>query len=182
LAANVSIEWHWIELHPTDIWSVIAKKLVDAKVNLKLLPRCVYVIRAADSFAIRYPNNNYSPTLYIGEGRFKQRVTSHRKWLAEICELTGEFPLEVAICFPRVRNNDQAHKEFEAHLLGVFFKRFGSLPLKNKIHERKNFEHSYERVATTEVLGPGKGKRYKWALEPLKANPFYKAYVKTHKA
>ena len=181
MAANVSIEWHWIELHPHDTWPVIEEKLVEAEVKLKLLPRCVYVIRAADSFAIRYPYK-YSPTLYIGEGRFKQRITSHRKWLATIHELTGKFALEVAICFPRVRNNDQAHKEFEAHLLSVFFKRFGSLPLRNKIHESKHFQHSYERVATTEVLGPGKGKRYKWALEPLTANPFYKAYVKTHKA
>ena len=181
MAANVSIKWYWIELRPTDTWTVIQEQLVKAEVKLQLLPRCVYVIRAANSFAISYPKK-YSPTLYIGEGRFRQRITSHRKWLASIHELTGEFALEVAICFPRVPGNDQAHKEFEAHLLGVFFKRFGSLPLRNKIHESKNFKHTYERVATTEVLGPGKGKRYKWAIEPLKTNPFYKAYVKTHKA
>jgi hypothetical protein len=179
MPAHVTIEWKWIELHPDDTWSMIEEKLSAADVKLGLLSRAVYVIRAADSFAIKYPFK-YSPTLYIGEGRFKQRVTSHRKWLSAIYDLTGEFALEVAICAPRVRNNDQAHKEFEAHLLSVFSKRYGSLPLRNKNHESVRFGHIYERVATTEVLGPGQGKKYKWALEPLKANPFYKGYVKTH--
>ena len=181
MSTRVTIEWKWIGLDPTDTWSVIEAKLVDAGVNLKTLPRSVYIIRAADSFAIRYPNH-YSPTLYIGEGRFKQRVTSHRKWLTTIYDLTGDFPLEVAICFPRVQNNKEAHKEFEAYLLGVFFKRYGSLPLRNKNHENIRYGHVYDRIATSFVLGPGSGRKYKWALEPLKANPFYKGYVKTHKA
>jgi hypothetical protein len=143
--------------------------------------RSVNVIRAADSFAIKYPVK-YSPTLYIGEGRFKQRITSHRRWLSAIYDFTGKFSLEVAICFPRVRNNPQAYKEFEEHLLSVFCDCYGSLPLRNKIHEKPQFGHGYKKIATTEVLGPGKGRKYMWALEPLKANAFHKAYVKTHEA
>ena len=180
MSVSVEIEWRWINLHPADTWSVIEEKLVHAGVNLKQISRCVYVIRAADSFAIKYPIK-YSPTLYIGEGRFKQRITSHRKWLSTIYNLTGEFNLEVAVCVPRVRHNESAYKNFEAHLLSVFLKRFGSLPLQNKNRENTKFGHSYERVATTAVLGPGKGKRYQWALEPLKANPFFKTYTKTHR-
>lgn len=180
MPAHVAIEWKWIKLHPDDTWAVIEAKLSSSDVDPKKLGRSVYVIRAADSFAIKYPIK-YSPTLYIGEGRFKQRITSHRKWLSAIHELTGEFDLEVAICVPRVRHNDQAYKEFEAHLLNIFLKRYGSLPLRNKNNERTRFGHTYERVATTEVLGPGKGKKYKWALEPLKTNPFFKTYTKTHR-
>ena len=179
MSAYVTIEWKWIKLHPDDTWAMIEEKLLDSNVDIGLLSRSVYVIRVANSFAIKYPNK-YSPTLYIGEGRFKQRIMSHQKWLSTICILTGAT-LEVAICTPRVRNNKQAHKEFEAHLLNVFSTRYGSLPLQNKINEYAKFDHIYERIATTEVLGPGKGKKYKWALEPLKANSFYKAYVKTHR-
>lgn len=181
MVVKVAIEWKWINLHPADTWSVIEGKLSIAGVNLKQISRSVYVIRAADSFAIKYPIK-YSPTLYIGEGRFKQRITSHRKWLSAIYGLAGEFNLEVAICVPRVRHNEQAYKDFEAHLLSVFSKRYGSLPLQNKNHEHTKFGHSYERIATTAVLGPGKGKKYQWALEPLKANPFFKTYIKTHRA
>jgi hypothetical protein len=179
MAADVAIEWFWIELHPEDTWSKILAKLKNADVMIERLPRSVYVIRAANSFAIKYPKK-HSPTLYIGKGRFKQRVTSHRKWLATMYKLTGEFPLEVAICFPRVKNNEQAHKEFEAHLLSTFFDRFGSLPLQNTNHEVQRYNHRYEKIATSEVLGTGKGKKYMWAMEPLTSNPFYKTFVKTH--
>lgn len=179
MAAHVSIEWFWLVLDPTETWKAVERKIIDCGADLKKLSRYVYVIRAADSFLIGYPKKS-SPALYIGEGRFKQRITTHRKWLSSIYELTGEFPLEVAICFPRVRNNDAAHREFEAHLLKTFLDRYGSLPLRNKNKENAKFKHTYENNATTQVFGPGKGKRYRWALKPLKANPFYKDYVKTH--
>lgn len=179
MAANVKIEWFWITIHPDDTWKTTEQKLLDEGIELSKLSRCVYVIRSADSFAIRYPKK-YSPTLYIGEGGFKQRVTSHRKWLASLYELAGDFQLEVAVCFPRVKNNLKAHKEFEAHLLELFYRRYGTLPLRNKQHETKHFSHTYEDNSTIYILGPGKGRKYKWALEPLKANPFHHGYTKTH--
>jgi hypothetical protein len=169
MAASVNIEWFWLELDLAEKWKAVEAKLVASGADLKKLSKSVYVIRAADSFAIKYPRK-YSPTLYIGEGGFKQRITTHRKWLASIYELAGEFPLEVAICFPRVRNNTIAHREFEAHLLSIFLKQYGSLPLRNKNKENAQYKHTYQRQATSEVLGPGSGKKYKWALEPLKAN------------
>lgn len=181
MAANVSIEWFWIRINPDDTWSITEEKLVNAGVDLRKLPRSVYVIRAANSFSIRYPKR-HSPTLYIGEGKFKQRISLHRKWLSKIHALTGAFPLDVAICTPRVTNNTKAHQEFEAHLLNVFFKNYGSLPLKNKIHENNKFHHKYDKSSVTDVIGPGKGKRYKWAIEPLKSNPFHKHFIKTHGA
>ncbi len=113
MPTHVEIKWKWIELHPKDTWSVIEDKLCRTGVILDQLSRSVYVIRAAGPFAIKHPKK-YSPTLYIGEGRIKQRVTSHRKWLSSIYGLTGELVIEVAICVPRVRNNTQAHREFEA--------------------------------------------------------------------
>lgn len=179
MAAKVDIKWFWLILNPTETWKTTEAKLVASGVDLKKLPKSVYVIRAADSFAIKYPYK-YSPTLYIGEGRFKQRITTHRKWLTSIYDLAGEFPLEVAICFPRVRNNTIAHREFEAHLLNRFQKQYDSLPLRNKNMENAQYNHMYQKQATSEVLGPGKGKKYKWALEPLKANIFYNDYVRTH--
>lgn len=179
MAANVDIEWFWLKLDPAETWKAVERKLEESGADLKKLSKSVYVIRASDSFAIKYPRK-YSPTLYIGEGGFKQRISTHRKWLASLYDLAGEFPLEVAICYPRVKNNPMAHREFEAHLLSVFLKQYGSLPLRNKNKENAQYQHIYKKQSITEVLGPGSGKKYKWALEPLKANIFYNDYVKTH--
>lgn len=108
MAATVKIHWSWFTIEPAETWKTAEQKLTDVGVDLKLLPRSVYVIRLRDEFCISYPGG-HSPTLYIGEGRFKARITSHRKWLSQLYELTGLIPLEVRICFPRITNNKQAH-------------------------------------------------------------------------
>ena len=88
--------------------------------------------------------------------------------------------MEVACCFPRVQKNANAYKVFEAHLLNLFFDRYGSLPLKNSISEYKAYAHEYDRVATKYVLGPGSGTKHNWAIRPLPSNPFQKVFEKTH--
>ena len=180
MSASVEIYWFWIDINPSDTWKTVEAKLLYEGVVPEWMSRSVYVIRIQDEYSITYPGG-HSPTLYIGEGGFKQRITSHRKWLAELYELTGEIPLEVAIAFPRVRNNISAHKVFEAHLLNCFFERYESLPLKNSNHEYMQYDHTYEKKALAGVIGPGSGKKYKWGLTPLKANGFFGVYQKTHK-
>ncbi|MGO8739750.1 hypothetical protein [Rhodoblastus sp.] len=176
---SVDIKWKRLKIEPDDTWKRIEEKLSHIGIKANQLGRVVYVIRAANAFSIRYPKR-HSPVLYIGEGRFKQRIAAHKKWIAKIYDLTNVVPIEVLICLPRVKNNRFAYKDYEAHLLEVFYARYGSLPLRNAIHETKHYNHIYANVATAAVLGPGKGKRYHWALEPLKSNIFYKRFTQTH--
>lgn len=57
------------------------------------------------------------------------------------------FPIEVACAFPRAQKNTVAYKELEAHLLEVFYRRYGTLPLKNSIHEtRRSFPTTMKLV------------------------------------
>lgn len=179
MTATVQIDWYWIGFDPKETKAKLKQRLVDVGVPMTLIDRAVYVIRLQSPFAVNYPNK-HSPVLYIGEGNLLSRLVSHRKWSERMLNLGFRFPLEVACCFPRVQKNSGAYKVFEAHLLSVFFKRYGSLPLKNSIHEHKAYDHQYGRVATNMVLGPGNGTRHMWAIKPLPSNPFEAVFKKTH--
>lgn len=181
MSATVKIRWYWIRIDPADRWKSVEDKLIKEGVDLTWLAKSVYVIRIQNDFSVSYPKG-HSPTLYIGEGGFKSRILSHRKWLKQLYELTGVIPLEVGISFPRVQNNKLPHRTFEAHLLTCFFNRYDSLPLKNSIHENMQYDHHYEKKALAGIIGPGSGKKYKWALTPLRANSFHGVYSKTHRS
>ena len=150
----VNIAWRWIDFDPKETKKLITR-LETARIPMTLIDRAVYVIRLQSPFAISYPTN-YTPTLYIGEGNLVQRLNAHREWTANLQSIGYTFPIKVAICCPRVRNGYDAYRNFEAHLLKVFFDRYGSLPLKNSIHEHNAYDHTYERVATSGILGPGR--------------------------
>lgn len=181
MPAHVKIEWAWICVTSSDKPAVIKERLIEAGVDLTLISKAVYVVRASAGFCIDYPSR-HSPVLYIGEGRFLQRLRSHLNWIKELVALPGQMPIEVAVSVPKVRNNVKAHREFEAFLLNRFFEEYGSLPLRNKNRENTRFNHTYENAVINEVLGPGKGKRYKWAIRPLKSNPFFKTHRKAPRA
>ena len=161
--------------------TAITAALLDAGAKEDLLDRGVYVIRIKAPFGIAYPKG-HSPTLYIGEGDVPSRLYGHRKWVKRFQSLGYEFPTEIACAFPRVRKNKSAYKNFEAHLLEVFFRRYGTLPLRNSIHETRHFDHSYTKVATHGIIGPGSGTKHTWAVQPLPANSFRKVFQRTHAA
>lgn len=170
------IAWHWIKLETTDTWSVVLRKLKNAGIKEEALSRSVYSIRISAKFAIKYPGG-VSPTLYVGEGRLRQRVDSHRKWLSELEKVFGPVKLELAVATPRVQNNSLAYKETEAALIQFFVKKYRSAPFKNSHIEYQKFGHTFVRENVAAALTPGKGTRYRWAIEPTKINPFYKTYV-----
>ena len=155
--------------------------IVDAGARENLLDRGVYVVRLKPPFGIAYPAG-HSPTLYIGEGDVPSRLYGHRKWIKRFQSMGYAFPVEVACAFPRVRKNESAYKNFEAHLLEVFFRRYGTLPLRNSIHETRHFNHSYTKVATHGIIGPGSGTKHMWSVQPLPANSFRTVFQRTHAA
>lgn len=178
---NVKIEWNWLDWHPHYRWSDdIEPQLMDANLTEDRLSRCVYVIRANGLFAIKYPNG-ISPTLYIGEGNFKNRIIQHKNWLEPIVDLVGDFSFQIGVCLPRVRNNRSAYKDFEAALLIEFRKIYGSAPLRNRQMERRRNDYNYEpKAKIREAIMIGKGGRYHWALEPMPSSSIYDDYWYTH--
>ena len=174
-----SLKWSWIKFKTSDTWAVVLEKLKNRGVHEKNLSRCVYSIRIAAKFGIKYPNG-VSPTLYVGEGRLRQRVDSHRKWLKEMEKTFGPIGLQLAVATPRVQNNKVAYKEAEAALIQFFLKKYHSAPFKNSNIEYQKFGHTFTHGSLAEALTPGQGTRYHWAVEPTHISSFYKVYAKTH--
>ena len=179
MTTKVNIEWFWITFDPNETSMLIKQRLIAEGADINLFSKAVYVVRLQAPFSIAYPER-HTPVLYIGEGKILSRLNAHRKWAKKMQKLGYPFPLEVACCFPRVQRNANAYKVFEAHLLNVFFDRYGSLPLKNTINENMAFDHEYGRIATKGVLGPGSGTKHMWAIRPLPSNPFLTVFEKTH--
>ena len=180
MATTVRIDVRWIEWKEDNTWKKhIVPKLDEINFQEKQLDRCVYIIRAQGSFAIKYPKG-ISPTIYIGEGNFKNRIIQHKNWLSGLIDLVGEFPINIGICTPRVKNNFSAYKDLEAALLLEFKSIYGCAPLKNKQMETRKSNYDYQsKDELRDSIMIGRGVRYFWAIEPMPSNKFYEDYFKT---
>jgi hypothetical protein len=179
---HIPLSWTKIDWLPHETWKKdTLPKLINAGIkNSADLKRCVYVIRLNGDYCIQYPNGE-SPTLYVGEGNFSQRITAHRLWVRELKELVGDFSFQIRIAIPRVKNNPTAYLDSEAVLLNRFGELFGSAPLWNKQFESRRCDYSYSQSQLDQALCKGSGSKYKWAIRPLKASPFYEEFMRTHR-
>lgn len=176
--ATINVTWHSFNVHVDDTWARnILPKLNAIGIKEQDLCHVVYVIRINGLFAIQY-EEGVSPVVYIGEGNFKDRISSHRKWLGNITELVDDAVFEVRICVPKKKRGDYANKDFEAVLLHKFKEIFGSAPMKNRQLEYPSVDHDITSYQTSVVapLRIGKGVRYYWAIKPLRANTHYDDY------
>lgn len=172
------IKWYCIRLSPEDTHSVLSKKLLKQGIDLLDLPHCVYVIRLQNTFVIEYAENKLSPVVYVGEGKLRNRLNTHRKWLAKLQSLLPEAPLEVKFCFPRTEDGSPLNEQYEAHLLMRFKKQFGQLPLRNRKQQLDDGGLTFSKEGRQQALGPGTGKKYIWSIKPLEAKvPFTKFQV-----
>ncbi len=174
MTEEISLKWFTMKIDPGDTHAVITDRLNSIGIDFDLLPYSVYVLRLAGKFSFDYKNERHTPVVYIGEGKFRGRINSHRKWLKKLHALISETPLEVKFCFPRGPDDVARHRELEAVLLAEFKRKFGALPLQNKQHERVISSIIFQERTLGQVLGPGSGKEFLWALRPLKANKFAK--------
>lgn len=180
MVKDVQVFWNWIEWNLGYTWkNNILPQLKEWEIKEKDLDRCVYVIRANGKFAINY-QKGISPTLYIGEGNFKNRIIQHKNWFSGLIDLVGEFPFQIGVCLPRVKNNSEVYKDLEAALLIEFKELYGCAPLKNKQMETRKYNYNYvPRNDFRSSIMIGKGVRYYWAIEPMQSNDFYDDYFKT---
>ena len=140
----------------------------------------MYVIRLNGNYCVEYPKGT-SPTVYIGEGNFNQRIGQHGTWVAKLEDLVGEFSFQVRIAVPRVKKNPKAYKDCEAALLIRFNEKLGATPLGNSHLEQRKHEHyNYQQRQIDQAIFTGSGARYKWAFKPMKASKFYKNYIREH--
>lgn len=88
--ADVQIKWDWLQWKCSQTWKKDIFSILQSRgVSQEDLKRCVYVIKLDGLFAIEYPRG-ISPTVYIGEGNFEQRITQHKNWLMDLADLQGE--------------------------------------------------------------------------------------------
>ncbi|WP_156025766.1 hypothetical protein [Sulfitobacter sp. 20_GPM-1509m] len=133
------------------------------------IERGVYVIRFARPYSVNYPNRP-SPVLYIGEGDTLKRLQGHLKnWLRDLSKTMPGVWIDARVTQPRVQRNAEAYKEVEADLLSYFCEVYGAMPLFNKNKEYFGTSNQYTRTFLN-VLNPGSGKGYKWAISPLRSN------------
>jgi hypothetical protein len=165
---------------PSETWKKnTLPKIVETGIRPEDLKRSVYVIRLNGEHCVEYPWGE-SPTLYIGEGRFSQRINAHRIWVSELKELVGNFSFQVCIAIPRVRNNTDAYLDCEAAMLERFGAVFGSAPLWNKQFEKRRNNYQYNQRQVDQAICKRSGAKYKWAIKPMKSSPFYQNFIKTH--
>jgi len=177
---NVPLNWHRIDWMPNETWKKnILPRLQKFGLSSAELKKSVYVIRLNGEFCIQYPGGT-SPTIYIGEGRFGQRISSHRAWVKELKELVGNFAFQVCIAVPRVKNNTDAYLDCEAALLQRFGELFGSAPLWNKQFESRRNDYIYNDRQVRQAICKRSGSKYKWAIAPMKSSVFFKDFHRTH--
>ena len=181
MLVNVALAWNTIDWMPDETWTKkTLPKLQDLGLRAFDLRRSVYVIRLNGDYCIDYPWGE-SPTLYIGEGTFSQRINAHRSWVSELKELVGDFSFQVKIAIPRVKNNPHAYLDCEAALLERFGDKFGTAPLWNKQYESRKNNYVYNQKQIDQAISKGSGNKYKWTIKPMKSSPFHQNFLKTHR-
>lgn len=171
--------WGWLKWKPGYTWTKnIVPQLQKAKIDVKNLDRCVYVIRVNGIFAISYPKKA-SPVIYIGEGSFQQRLSCHKDWLGDMGNLVHDYSFEIGVAMPRVKNSPDTYKDCEAALILKFREMHGAAPIANRRIEKRMFNYEYSERGVKEALQIGKGVRYHWAIRPMRASGLYKDYHKT---
>lgn len=174
---DVALRWHKIDWRPGDTWKKqTLRKLMACGLKVIDLRRSVYVIRLNGDYCIQY-DRGQSPTIYIGEGSFSQRINSHRLWVGELEDLVKDFSFQIRIAVPRIKNSPLTYKDCEAALLERFGDKFGSVPLFNKQFKSRLFNsYIYNQKQIDQAICIGKGTRYKWELKPMRASRFYKVW------
>lgn len=178
---TVALDWKRIDWMPNETWKKnILPKIKSVGLKPEDIKRSVYVIRLNGDFCIQYPNGQ-SPTIYIGEGNFGQRINSHRAWVKELEELVGKFEFQLRIAIPRVQNNPEAYRDCEAALIVRFGELFGTAPLWNKQYESRLNDYLYNQKQVDQAICKGSGTKYKWVIAPMRSSSFYANFRRTHR-
>jgi len=124
----------------------------------------VYIIRSCRPYAVRY-KSGWSSTIYIGQGNFRNRITSHlNNWVHPLSIEYHDIGIEIRMYIPRVRNNYYAFKQVEGYLICEFEKKYGELPSGNDRKGSVSDRHKYN-FDFGSILGLGRGPGYEWDID-----------------
>ena len=149
------LAWHKLYITPDDTKEDIIRKLGECGIMLGNFSNSTYVIRLSKTFILEYENQKCSPVVYIGEGHIRARLYKHLGWLTKLAELLPGTKIEVKVCFPQTATAEPANREFEAYLLRRFVKRYGSFPLRNRIHGIANESIDFSSEKPLKYSGMG---------------------------
>lgn len=150
--------------------------------NLSTVQRCVYVVRIAHTYSIEY-RWRASPTLYIGRGSFKQRITAHLDWINDLGMLLRDLEIEVWFFAPRVQRNANAYKTVEADLIEEFVRANGSVPWFNSNRPWPVYDYEYEpELSFRHAVLQGRGSHFPWSLRPNGNNEMRHLFDKNFEA
>lgn len=170
------LTWEKLIIEPTDSKELITRKLEECGVVLGNFHNSTYVIRISNTFIVEYKNQKCSPVIYIGEGHIRARLYRHLGWLTKLAESLPGAKIEAKFCFPKTESGEIAHMQFESYLLSQFVKRYGSFPLKNRIHGIKKESVNFSEEKTAQIIGHGKGNKYIWSIRPrISKSVYYQA-------
>lgn len=95
-------------------------------------------------------------------------------------ELVRDYSFSIGVALPRVPNNVEAYKDYEAALIQRFRDIHGSAPMVNSHMEYRRTDYTYDEDVMREALLIGKGVRFKWAIKPMPSASLHEAYYRTH--
>lgn len=183
MTAIIKVEWEYCSFQPPSVWPLVKKRALETTdLNLSQIERCVYVVRIAHTYCIEY-RRRASPTLYIGRGNFKQRITSHLDWINELGNLLRDLEIQVRFFTPRIQRTADAYKTVEADLIEEFVKEMGSVPWFNSNRPSPVRDYSYEpRSKFRHAVLQGNGSHFPWSLRPNGNDDMRKLFDKNFNA
>ena len=169
------LTWHKVHVKPTDSRDDITRKLGECGIMQSGFSNSTYVIRLSNTFIVEYERQQCSPVVYIGEGHIRARLYKHLGWITKLGELLPGTKIEARVCFPQTTTGQRANEEFEAYLLRSFLKRYGSFPLRNRVHGIANESIDFSDEKTAQIIGHGTGNKFTWNIRPRPSKvPFVK--------
>jgi hypothetical protein len=164
---TIDVDWEWFEFKPPALWLNVKRAAAKrTKLKISTLNRCVYVVRISHTYCIEY-RLRASPTLYIGRGHFRARITKHLDWINELSEVLRDLEIQVWFFTPRVQRTSDAYKTVEADLIEEFVKENGSVPMFNTRRPKPLRRYEYRPLQKfRHAVIQGKGSKYPWSLRP----------------
>ena len=176
----ISVRFGFVGITIDEAVTLVRSRLTAQFPDLDRPEQCVYVVRLKGDVAIAY-GEDFSPTIYIGEGNAAKRLYSHANWIADLLVAVPNAEIEVLVA-DCVRSGDpNLCQHVEADLIAAFIKKYQCLPWFNRQRETKhegnrNYDDSVEGEFMQRIVKV-QGRRYLWAIRPTSINRQHDAYA-----
>ncbi len=138
----------------------------------------VYVISLTDNIFIDYGNNKISPVLYIGQGRIKNRLSTHFQGsLFDFSRTLNDVNFKVYMGIATAKGRGETYIDAEFRLIEHFEKTYGNKPLLNNnrgIDTKR--KHRWQSGWNKPLKNSGKLRACRWTIKPRRGSKGQKWY------